>query len=413
MSPDVRPSLRVLLRAVARRRGRRLDDHRVDAGHGWAGRRQRSGRANIYASARRRSSSTRCPTQRLYPFVAVGVGIMHTSSDILGSDTDWPLHIGGGVRWFATARSRCAPTFASCAARRVAGSVHAERELRRVHGRRVVGARVTSRPEAAAATAARRRRHRRRRHPRLASTSARTSPRTRTASRTRTAAPIPTTTATASPTRRTSARTTPEDKDGFQDDDGCPDNDNDGDGIPDAQDKCPNEPEDKDGFQDDDGCPDPDNDGDGIPDAHDKCPNEPETINGFEDDDGCPDKGDALVILSARSPRDARRDPVQAARRSRRRATTCSARSARRCARTPRSCALRITVHVQPTENPDDDQELSREARAGDPRLARPVRHRRQAPRGRAASAAPSRSSRPTRGRGHDQRARRADHPGT
>ena len=59
-----------------------------------------------------------------------------------------------------------------------------------------------------------------------------------TASRTPTAAPIRTTTATASPTARTSARRA-RGQGRLQDADGCPDPDNDGDGIPDLQRRLP------------------------------------------------------------------------------------------------------------------------------------------------------------------------------
>jgi outer membrane protein OmpA-like peptidoglycan-associated protein len=89
----------------------------------------------------------------------------------------------------------------------------------------------------------------------------------------------------------------PEDKDGVDDGDGCIDGDNDGDGVADDQDKCPGEPEDKDGFEDDDGCDEPDNDNDGVPDVLDQCAMEPETINGNADEDGCPDKGDTLIMV--------------------------------------------------------------------------------------------------------------------
>jgi OOP family OmpA-OmpF porin len=81
-----------------------------------------------------------------------------------------------------------------------------------------------------------------------------------------------------------------EDVDGFEDADGCPEADNDADGIEDAADRCPLVAEDVDGFKDDDGCPEADNDDDGIVDGEDKCPDEPETSNGFEDADGCPDE---------------------------------------------------------------------------------------------------------------------------
>jgi len=150
----------------------------------------------------------------------------------------------------------------------------------------------------------------------------------------------------------------PEDKDGFQDEDGCPDKDNDGDGIPDAIDKCPNEPEDKDGFEDLDGCPDPDNDHDGIPDAQDKCPNQPETINGFQDDDGCPDKGDTTIVLSP--DRIETLDPIQFNGNKLTRASLPVLGQVGATMRAhPEILRLRITVHVQPTRDPDADQTRS------------------------------------------------------
>jgi outer membrane protein OmpA-like peptidoglycan-associated protein len=83
---------------------------------------------------------------------------------------------------------------------------------------------------------------------------------------------------------------------GFQDEDGCPDTipDSDGDGMEDTTDKCKDQAEDKDGFEDNDGCPDPDNDGDGALDAKDKCP----TTQGPMENNGCPDTdgdGDGIV----------------------------------------------------------------------------------------------------------------------
>ncbi|HEX4419656.1 MAG TPA: thrombospondin type 3 repeat-containing protein [Kofleriaceae bacterium] len=148
----------------------------------------------------------------------------------------------------------------------------------------------------------------------------------------------------------------PEDFDMFQDTDGCPDPDNDGDGIPDALDKCPLDPEDKDGFQDADGCPDPDNDHDGIPDIIDKCPNEPETINGFQDDDGCPDKGDTAIILSP--DRIETLDPIQFI--GNNKLTKASLPLLEQIGATLRAHSeiirLRITVHVQPTADAEDDQ---------------------------------------------------------
>ncbi|HEY5952402.1 MAG TPA: OmpA family protein [Kofleriaceae bacterium] len=154
----------------------------------------------------------------------------------------------------------------------------------------------------------------------------------------------------------------PEDKDGFQDDDGCIDTDNDSDGIADAQDKCPGEPEDKDGFSDVDGCPDPDNDKDSFADTVDKCPNEAEVINGVDDDDGCPDKGNALVVISP--------DRLEILEAFAFKKAVLQKQSFNLLAQIgatlrahPEILRLRITVHMQPTKKPDDDRKLS-EARA-------------------------------------------------
>jgi hypothetical protein len=150
----------------------------------------------------------------------------------------------------------------------------------------------------------------------------------------------------------------PEDKDGFQDDDGCPDPDNDGDGVPDALDKCPNQPEDKDGFEDSDGCPDPDNDHDGIADAKDKCPNEPETINGFQDEDGCPDRGDSTIVLSP--DRIETLDPIQfTGLKLTRTSLPVLGQIAATLRAHPEIVRLRITVHVQPTQDTAADQTRS------------------------------------------------------
>ncbi len=83
---------------------------------------------------------------------------------------------------------------------------------------------------------------------------------------------------------------------GFEDTDGCPDTipDTDADGLDDLVDKCKDQAEDKDAFQDEDGCPDPDNDGDGVLDAKDKCPG----TQGPVENSGCPDTdgdGDGIV----------------------------------------------------------------------------------------------------------------------
>jgi outer membrane protein OmpA-like peptidoglycan-associated protein len=149
-----------------------------------------------------------------------------------------------------------------------------------------------------------------------------------------------------------------EDKDGFEDADGCPDLDDDADGVPDKQDKCPREPEDKDGFKDLDGCPDPDNDNDAIPDANDKCPNEAEVINGTDDEDGCPDRGNALVVVSP--------DRLELLESVVFKKTTIQKESLNLLGQIgaqmrvhPEILRLRITVHVQPTKDPDADQRLS------------------------------------------------------
>lgn len=81
---------------------------------------------------------------------------------------------------------------------------------------------------------------------------------------------------------------------GVDDLDGCPDvkfdkgasGDSDGDKVPDAADKCKFRAEDADGFEDADGCPDPDNDGDKVLDAADQCPDQA----GTSDAKGCPVK---------------------------------------------------------------------------------------------------------------------------
>lgn len=67
---------------------------------------------------------------------------------------------------------------------------------------------------------------------------------------------------------------------------GCPPPpDRDGDGVIDEKDECPDQ-----AGPMANGCPDPDPDKDGVLLEHDKCPTEPETVNGFQDADGCPDE---------------------------------------------------------------------------------------------------------------------------
>ena len=261
----------------------------------------------------------------LEPFAAVGVGMMHTSSDFLGSDTDWPLHVGGGLRFWIT----------DAIAVRADGrymrgpSEQAPYTLNAGYGEFSVGISFIprigpSRPEPVKVDGDR--------------------------------------DGDGIPDSIDKCPDQAEDKDMFQDDDGCPDPDNDGDGIPDAVDKCPNEPEDKDGFQDLDGCPDLDNDNDGIPDAVDKCPNEPETINGFQDDDGCPDKGDSLVVMSPD-----RLELLESIQFQRDKLAKSSNNLLGQIGATLRAHAeivrVRVTVHVQPTANSDKDQ-ITSDARA-------------------------------------------------
>lgn len=149
-----------------------------------------------------------------------------------------------------------------------------------------------------------------------------------------------------------------EDKDGFQDEDGCEDIDNDSDGVPDRQDKCIDEPEDRDGFKDLDGCAEPDNDNDGFLDAQDKCPTEAEQINGVDDDDGCPDRGNQLVIVSPD-----RLELLEGIQFKKTVITKDSFNLLGQIGATMRAHReikrLRITVHVQPTKKPDADLRLS------------------------------------------------------
>ena len=200
------------------------------------------------------------PDLKLYPFVAVGIGPMHTSSDYLGSDTDWPLHVGAGARFYVT------PSIAVRADLRFlrGPSLQDPYTLNASYGEFMVG--VSWIPHAS--TQGPDVEHQDDQVPVVDKDSD----------------------GDGIPDSKDKCPNEPEDKDLFDDSDGCPDPDNDGDGIPDEKDKCPLEAEDKDNFQDDDGCPDLDNDGDGIPDAADKCPDQPETKNGFEDEDGCPDE---------------------------------------------------------------------------------------------------------------------------
>jgi outer membrane protein OmpA-like peptidoglycan-associated protein len=149
-----------------------------------------------------------------------------------------------------------------------------------------------------------------------------------------------------------------EDKDGFQDDDGCVDADNDGDGIADKLDKCVGEAEDLDGFKDIDGCPELDNDNDGFADTADKCPGEGEVINGVDDDDGCPDRGNALVVVSpdrleTMESIEFKKTAIQKT------STNLLGQIGATLRAHPEILRVRVTVYVQPTKKPEADQRLS------------------------------------------------------
>jgi len=194
---------------------------------------------------------------RITPFVAAGIGLDHVSSDVLGSDTDFPIHAGVGLRFYAT----------KTLALRVDGrllrgpSSKADPTLDATYGEFSFG--VSFVPGAAE-----------------------------------------------------TAKLPPPNPDpdhdgvlGAEDQcpneagavpDGCPVKDKDGDGIYDNVDKCPDQPETVNTFDDQDGCPDqvPDTDGDGFDDLVDKCKDQAEDKDGFQDDDGCPDPdndGDGLL----------------------------------------------------------------------------------------------------------------------
>jgi len=325
-------------------------------GMDWAGAGNDQG-ANIYNFRAQAIFQYPLPEQRLYPFVAVGLGLMHTSSDYLGSDTDLPLHIGGGVRWYATD---------SIALRADVRFLRGPSEqdpytLNASYGEFMVGVSWVPNVELAPEPPP---------PPPPVDGDADGDgipdsvdkcphePEDKDLFQDDDGCPDLDNDGDGIPDAQDKCPLDPEDKDGFQDDDGCPDKDNDFDGIPDAQDKCPNDPEDKDGFQDLDGCPDLDNDGDGIPDSQDKCPNEPETINGNQDDDGCPDRGDPLVILSPD-----RLDLLDAIQFKGTAIAKPSLNVLGQVGATMRAHAeiarLRLTVHVQPSKDPDKDMDLS------------------------------------------------------
>ena len=225
----------------------------------------------------------------LTPFVDFGIELLHISSDdtVLGSDTDFPIHLGVGARWFITENL----------ALRVDGrllrgpSSKDPYTLDATYGEFNVG--ISWAPS---------------RH----ETVVRPPPPDPDPDHDGVLGDAdkcphePTSTPDGCPVRDRDHDGIPDDKDscpdepetvnGYKDEDGCPDTipDTDGDGINDLKDKCPTEPEDKDGFQDEDGCPDPDNDGDGVVDTADRCPME----KGQVENHGCPDvdsDGDGIV----------------------------------------------------------------------------------------------------------------------
>ncbi len=188
---------------------------------------------------------------RFTPFVAAGISAYYLSSDdsVLGSDSDFPVHIGGGFRLFAT----------GSIALRIDGrfirgpSSKDPYTLDASYGEFTFGLSFNPSPRGGIVEEA-------------------------------PLDPDPDKDGVlgmndACPTE---AGTNP---------DGCPTKDKDGDGIMDAADKCVGEPETVNTFQDEDGCPDtlPDTDADGLDDTKDKCPVEAEDKDGFQDEDGCPD----------------------------------------------------------------------------------------------------------------------------
>lgn len=190
------------------------------------------------------------PVGPVTPFVALGGGVLHTSSNTLGADTDYPIHAGAGLRYWITP------------------SLGVRFDARFIRG-----------PSSQ-------------------------SPYTLAASYGEFAIGVAWVPGGAAPLAPVSPSDPDPDHDGILGDadhcptepgggspDGCPARDRDGDGILDRDDHCPDEAETVNSFQDSDGCPDtvPDTDHDGVDDLHDKCMTEPEDRDGFEDGDGCPD----------------------------------------------------------------------------------------------------------------------------
>ena len=190
--------------------------------------------------------------------------------------------------------------------------------------------------------------------------SARTSPRTRTCSTTATAAPTSTTTTTASPDAADKCPLDAEDKDDFQDDDGCPERDNDGDGIADDAGQVPARARGQGRLRrTPTAAPIPTTTATASSTALDKCPNEPETINGNNDDDGCPDEGDALVVLSPD-----RLEMLESIEFTGTKITKSSYNVLGQVGATlrahPEILRIRVTAHVNPTNNAAADQDAVR-----------------------------------------------------
>ncbi len=203
---------------------------------------------------------------RVTPFIAAGIDLMHISSDmsVLGSDTDFPIHIGGGVRVFVT------PSVALRAdARLIRGpSEQDPYTLNASYGEFSLGVSFVPGAHKEAVVAP--------------------DPDPDHDGVVGSADACPTEPGNGSP-------------------DGCPPKDKDGDGIMDDKDKCPDQAETINGFEDDDGCPDaiPDSDNDGINDTQDNCKDQPEDKDGFQDDDGCPDPdndNDGVMDVKDRCP---------------------------------------------------------------------------------------------------------------
>jgi outer membrane protein OmpA-like peptidoglycan-associated protein/opacity protein-like surface antigen len=209
---------------------------------------------------------------RVTPFVGLGVGMRHVSSEdsVLGSDTDFPIHIGAGARIWLT---KAVALRADLRFLRGPSQGHPADDpkytLNASYGEFFLG--VSFNPSPAA-----------------------------------TPAPPPVDPDPDNDGILGEADLCPNEHGGGNPD-GCPTRDRDGDGIPDDKDKCPDEPETFNKWEDEDGCPDtvPDSDGDGIDDLTDKCPNEPEDLDGFQDADGCPDPdndGDGVVDAKDKCP---------------------------------------------------------------------------------------------------------------